>query len=203
MEVSFYQLPPTILSAKQKSSEVKVKIRPLDFPELPSALNGNAGKSGEATGSPADAGTAVENEAQPKNTAEEETVIKDAETSQCTPDGDDAEKIATETAPIESVVSETRPEDPTTAESITQKAEDLAIDGLDTKSGSPSDIHSDDVDEDSSPSSDEEKDDMREENVKVKRTKLSPPRTLEMTLFDRLEKMYGAGIKRLLAVQYR
>ncbi|KAJ9115214.1 hypothetical protein QFC20_001081 [Naganishia adeliensis] len=197
------QLPPTILSAKQKSSEVKVKMRPLDFPELRTALNGKAGKSGEATGSSADAGTAIESEAQPKSTTEEETVIKDAETSQSTPNGDDAEKIATESAPIESVVAETRPEDPTTAESITQKAENLAIDGVDTRSDSPSDTNSDDVDEESSPSSDKEKDDMREENVKVKRTKLSPPRTLEMTLFDRLEKMYGAGIKRLLAVQYR
>ncbi|KAI0080422.1 P-loop containing nucleoside triphosphate hydrolase protein [Panus rudis PR-1116 ss-1] len=32
---------------------------------------------------------------------------------------------------------------------------------------------------------------------------LRPPRTLETTLFDRLEKMYGPGIKRLLNVQYR
>jgi DNA polymerase alpha-associated DNA helicase A len=32
---------------------------------------------------------------------------------------------------------------------------------------------------------------------------LKPPRTLETTLFDRLEKMYGPGIKRLLNVQYR
>ena len=32
---------------------------------------------------------------------------------------------------------------------------------------------------------------------------LVPPRTLETTLFDRLEKMYGPGIKRLLNVQYR
>jgi DNA polymerase alpha-associated DNA helicase A len=33
--------------------------------------------------------------------------------------------------------------------------------------------------------------------------KLVPPRTLETTLFDRLEGMYGAGIKRMLEVQYR
>ncbi|KAF8153052.1 P-loop containing nucleoside triphosphate hydrolase protein [Crassisporium funariophilum] len=33
--------------------------------------------------------------------------------------------------------------------------------------------------------------------------KLVPPRTLETTLFDRLEKMYGVGIKRMLEVQYR
>ncbi|KAJ7721055.1 AAA domain-containing protein [Mycena metata] len=32
---------------------------------------------------------------------------------------------------------------------------------------------------------------------------LRPPRTLETTLFDRLEKMYGGSIKRMLQVQYR
>jgi len=33
--------------------------------------------------------------------------------------------------------------------------------------------------------------------------KLVPPKTLETTLFDRLEAMYGASIKRMLEVQYR
>lgn len=32
---------------------------------------------------------------------------------------------------------------------------------------------------------------------------LKPPQTLETTLFDRLEKMYGPNIKRMLQVQYR
>jgi DNA polymerase alpha-associated DNA helicase A len=32
---------------------------------------------------------------------------------------------------------------------------------------------------------------------------LRPPRTLETTLFDRLERLYGPGIKRVLKVQYR
>jgi DNA polymerase alpha-associated DNA helicase A len=32
---------------------------------------------------------------------------------------------------------------------------------------------------------------------------LQPPRTLETTLFDRLERMYGPSIKRMLTVQYR
>lgn len=32
---------------------------------------------------------------------------------------------------------------------------------------------------------------------------LIPPRSLETTLFDRLEKMYGANIKRMLEIQYR
>lgn len=35
------------------------------------------------------------------------------------------------------------------------------------------------------------------------KTTLRPPRTLETTLFDRLERLYGAGIKRVLKVQYR
>ena len=32
---------------------------------------------------------------------------------------------------------------------------------------------------------------------------LVPPKTLETTLFDRLENMYGSGVKRMLDVQYR
>jgi DNA polymerase alpha-associated DNA helicase A len=32
---------------------------------------------------------------------------------------------------------------------------------------------------------------------------IKPPRTLELTMFERLEKMYGPGIKCMLAVQYR
>jgi hypothetical protein len=36
-----------------------------------------------------------------------------------------------------------------------------------------------------------------------KLSKLRPPRTLETTLFDRLERMYGPRIKRMLDVQYR
>jgi DNA polymerase alpha-associated DNA helicase A len=37
----------------------------------------------------------------------------------------------------------------------------------------------------------------------AERPRLRRPRTLETTLFDRLEKMYGPGIKRMLTVQYR
>jgi len=39
--------------------------------------------------------------------------------------------------------------------------------------------------------------------TRTKHTGLRPPRTLETTLFDRLEKMYGSEIKRMLKVQYR
>ena len=41
---------------------------------------------------------------------------------------------------------------------------------------------------------------------RIKRRKqpgIRPPRTLETTLFDRLEKMYGTRIKRILDIQYR
>lgn len=42
--------------------------------------------------------------------------------------------------------------------------------------------------------------------VKPKKARLRvlrPPRTLETTMFERLEKLYGPSIKRMLAVQYR
>ncbi|WWC61895.1 uncharacterized protein I303_104481 [Kwoniella dejecticola CBS 10117] len=39
-------------------------------------------------------------------------------------------------------------------------------------------------------------------NVKS-RTTLKPPKTLETTLFERLESLYGDGIKRVLQIQYR
>lgn len=43
----------------------------------------------------------------------------------------------------------------------------------------------------------------RAQKKKEKVRSLRPPRTLETTLFDRLEKMYGPDIKRMLNVQYR
>ena len=44
---------------------------------------------------------------------------------------------------------------------------------------------------------------MGNSTIDTRRTELRSPRTLETTLFDRLERIYGPGIKRLLAVQYR
>lgn len=42
------------------------------------------------------------------------------------------------------------------------------------------------------------------DGIKLKdRPSLRPPRTLETTLFDRLERLYGNGIKRVLTTQYR
>ena len=40
-------------------------------------------------------------------------------------------------------------------------------------------------------------------SAKTAHTELKPPRTLATTLFDRLEKMVGPGIKRVLQIQYR
>lgn len=40
-------------------------------------------------------------------------------------------------------------------------------------------------------------------SISSKRIELIPPRTLETTLFDRLEKMYGTRIKKMLEIQYR
>ena len=40
-------------------------------------------------------------------------------------------------------------------------------------------------------------------SISSKRVVLIPPRTLETTLFDRLEKMYGTSIKKMLEIQYR
>ncbi len=41
------------------------------------------------------------------------------------------------------------------------------------------------------------------EREESNRPRLKPPRTLETTLFDRVERLYGEGIKRVLKVQYR
>lgn len=40
-------------------------------------------------------------------------------------------------------------------------------------------------------------------SISSERIVLVPPRTLETTLFDRLEKMYGTSIKKMLEIQYR
>ena len=40
-------------------------------------------------------------------------------------------------------------------------------------------------------------------SISSKPSGLVPPRTLETTLFDRLEKMHGNNIKKMLEIQYR
>ena len=57
-----------------------------------------------------------------------------------------------------------------------------------------------------SPTVDEKITEKAKSKPKKKETRrgiLRPPRTLETTMFDRLEKMYGPSIKRMLTVQYR
>ena len=46
-------------------------------------------------------------------------------------------------------------------------------------------------------------DEVAQMSISSKRVVLVPPRTLETTLFDRLEKMYGTSIKKMLEIQYR
>ena len=47
------------------------------------------------------------------------------------------------------------------------------------------------------------KNDGKRNDERIRRQGLKPPRTLETTMFERLEKMYGPGIKHMLTVQYR
>ncbi|TFY81728.1 hypothetical protein EWM64_g2284 [Hericium alpestre] len=73
---------------------------------------------------------------------------------------------------------------------------------------SASESESSDSEEDLPPESPEEKSAKLDDKIKPKPAKkgrqgLKPPRTLETTMFERLEKMYGPGIKRMLIVQYR
>jgi hypothetical protein len=204
---SVSKLPPTILSANQKSSEVKVKIRPLDFPEFPRQSNGGA-----ATGANAVSSTQSETEsvAQTQAATTSETAEEDNNTQQSNKDDNVPQKdiaqpalseTAAETGDASNSDDPTHKADPTLA--LTDNTEKLAVNDNDEATESLSSDTSENEEEDPAQPSDKGKDDMREDNIRVKRTKLSPPRTLEMTLFDRLEKMYGAGIKRLLAAQYR
>jgi DNA polymerase alpha-associated DNA helicase A len=47
------------------------------------------------------------------------------------------------------------------------------------------------------------RDGVAQMSISSERLVLVPPRTLETTLFDRLEKMYGTSIKKMLKIQYR
>ncbi|EIM87529.1 P-loop containing nucleoside triphosphate hydrolase protein [Stereum hirsutum FP-91666 SS1] len=83
----------------------------------------------------------------------------------------------------------------------------------DSASGSDSEGSSEDTDGENElePASTTPKKDVevtKDDKNKVKPKKarlrvLRPPRTLETTMFERLEKLYGPGIKRMLTVQYR
>ncbi|KAF8916657.1 AAA domain-containing protein, partial [Mucidula mucida] len=58
-------------------------------------------------------------------------------------------------------------------------------------------------DSDDSASTEAEETEKPVVSAKSKSPSLIPPRTLETTIFDRLERMYGNKIKRMLTVQYR
>lgn len=91
-----------------------------------------------------------------------------------------------------------------------QKAEEPADDS-DAPLPPDTDISSDSsADEEERSEHDEQKEvaaPLKKPATKKKRQQkprsLRPPRSLETTMFDRLEKMYGPGIKRMLNVQYR
>lgn len=173
---------------------MKVKIRSLDFPEKSDVPQSDTSKAAEgaseaksceegslAGGSTAaDSGSPVEvNAPVQSETAEEEP----ASLVEAKPQGKSEESEAAD-------------------QQIVQDTRELAINEEGTKEAGNADPVA--AEENVEASSDEPaKDDMKEENVTVRRTRLDPPRTLETTMFDRLERMYGAGIKRLLAVQYR
>lgn len=71
-----------------------------------------------------------------------------------------------------------------------------------TKVGAPSELAADGSE--GSESEDESPEQPSPKTKDIKQTAiLRRPRTLETTLFDRLERMYGKKIKRMLQVQYR
>lgn len=197
------QLPPTILSAKQKVSEGKVKVKPLDFPETSRA-------SGPDT--PAEAPTANDTATQPTTCAVEAEWTTGGDAVTVTPVASDSAadaeaEIKTKPSVQDSAVlnahlqRDSVPLDSAT-EQLTPNTGKSIIDEKKAQESINGDL---DLEEKAEGTSSDEpvKDDMREENNNVRRTRLEPPRSLETTMFDRLERMFGAGIKRLLSVQYR
>jgi|ERR1700722_1466744 len=75
------------------------------------------------------------------------------------------------------------------------------LDATDMDSGSEDDNCDQNQDENNPP--DKSNIAATKEKKKGQRSGLRPPRTLETTLFDRLEEMHGPGVKRMLNVQYR
>jgi hypothetical protein len=90
---------------------------------------------------------------------------------------------------------------PNTKEPILEPAEVTTVE--DVKSSSEGDSDADDSVAEAKATSPKSQSTLKPSTVKKKSRCLRPPRSLEITLFDRLEKMYGAGIKRMLNVQYR
>ena len=90
------------------------------------------------------------------------------------------------------------------APSTDRKEEDATDTNSETDTSSESNsIHGDAVVVEESTAPEPEHSNEPAKKKSSKHSGLRPPRTLETTLFDRLERMYGPGIKRLLNVQYR
>lgn len=109
-----------------------------------------------------------------------------------------AKKTTVSTAPSTKVLP-----DPATSTSVEENQDDLS----DLSSSSEDEdevVGAVDVSEPTVPPSTKEgKACSSQKKKKTAIRELRPPRTLETTLFDRLERMYGPGIKRMLDVQYR
>lgn len=80
-----------------------------------------------------------------------------------------------------------------------------AGDAGDTKGTSESTVPADDTKDRPEETADADEAEITDnlDTLSIRTTKIRPPRTLETTLFDRLERLYGPGIKRVLKVQYR
>ncbi|KAI6096068.1 AAA domain-containing protein [Pisolithus croceorrhizus] len=93
-----------------------------------------------------------------------------------------------------------RPHSQATQAEVSQEPEFSSSSGSDSGS-----VEGDEViaEEDIASATDEAETKPERPGKHERRPVLRPPRTLETTLFDRLEKMHGPGIKRLLNVQYR
>ncbi|KAH9830595.1 P-loop containing nucleoside triphosphate hydrolase protein [Rhodofomes roseus] len=110
--------------------------------------------------------------------------------------GDKAKASSSRTTPQKNVPEPTKQVASPPANEITDPEADEPEDSDDGSS-----FESDaEIDEAKAPA--EPVDDQESRRIFLK-NELRPPRSLETTLFDRLEKMYGPGIKRLLNVQYR
>lgn len=92
-----------------------------------------------------------------------------------------------------------------------KKENEAAVDSEADEDEDGDDDEIDDEEEDATPSTEAPSEALA--NLEISKPKrpprrkreaiLVPPRTLEVTLFERLEKMYGSRVKRMLKVQYR
>lgn len=118
-----------------------------------------------------------------------------------------SKKAASEKKPIapkDNAMSTSRTKSPPEKElCVDDKKADQDEDQDDSNSLSDSDSSKVDDEGDNEVNLQEPKQPVVKKSKAVKTRALRPPRSLETTLFERLEKMYGSGIKRMLNVQYR